>query len=94
MSREKVEEEEEEEKGGGLLQNALLNFTSHKVGDKMQRGGGQVRENLRSSPTVLESSSCLFCAKTFSTPAWSVYVTNPNPLIRIKQEREKKQGGE
>lgn len=30
--------------------------------------------------TVLESNSCLFCAKTFSTPACSAYVTNPNPL--------------
>lgn len=46
-----------------------------------------VRKNLRSSLTVLESNSCLFCAKTFSTPAWSVYVTNPNPLRRMKQEK-------
>lgn len=30
--------------------------------------------------TVLESNSCLFCAKTFSTPACSAYVTNPKPL--------------
>lgn len=69
--REKVEEVGE---GGGYCQIALLDFTSHTAGDKMQGW------DLKSSLTVLESNSCLFCARTFSTPAWSVYVTNPNPL--------------
>lgn len=89
--REKVEEEE----GGGLLQNTLFNFTSHTVGDKIQGGvvgGVHVGKILRSSLTVLESNSCLFCARTFSTPAWSVYVTNPNPLRRIEGGKGKKRG--
>lgn len=50
--------------------------------------GVHVGEILRSSLTVLESNSCLFCARTFSTPAWSVYVTNPKPL-RGRTEEEK-----
>ncbi len=41
--------------------------------------------------TVLESSSCLFCAKTFSTPACSAYVTNPKPLRRKAKKKKKKQ---
>lgn len=30
--------------------------------------------------TVFESSSCLVCARTLSTPAWSTKVTKPKPL--------------
>lgn len=51
--------------------------------------GGHVKKNLKSSLTVLESNSCLFWARTFSTPAWSVYVTNPNPLRRITRGKER-----
>lgn len=40
--------------------------------------------------TVLESNSCLFCAKTFSTPACSAYVTNPNPLQMQKKKETRK----
>lgn len=67
----------------------------------MHRGGKHVTTNQKSCPkqltgtiqaqlTVLESNSCLFCAKTFSTPACSAYVTNPNPLRRNKNEKHLK----
>lgn len=85
MSR---QEEEEEREGGVRL---LLNFTSHSV----QEAGKQTNMSCTKKLTVLESSSCLFCAKTFSTPAWSAYVTKPNPLHTQKKEntqRESRRG--
>lgn len=69
--------------GGGHCTNAQA------IRRETKCRGGHVGKNLKSSLTVLESNSCLFCAKTFSTPAWSVYVTNPNPLRRNKPGGEK-----
>lgn len=81
---------EQRERGGGGGENcsttALLNFTSHSSKEanssKKQKKKLSVT-GLVEQPaqlTVLESNSCLFCAKTFSTPACSAYVTNPKPL--------------
>ena len=38
--------------------------------------------------TVLESSSCRDCARTLSTPAWSMKVTKPKPLRAVVRERQ------
>lgn len=89
MSREKVEEQEE---GGATAKHTLQFYKPYGGRQNPRRGGVHVGKILRSSLTVLESNSCLFCARTFSTPAWSVYVTNPKPLRRRIEEEKARKG--
>ena len=61
-------------KSSTLSEISLFDFPCHNKIDK-----ASFRKRVQTL-TVFESSSCLFCAKTLSTPVWSTYVTKPNPL--------------
>lgn len=95
MSRERAKEEEKRRGAapkrtpqlykpyGGRL-NARRGKTRYLESEKLPETR---RWRASAKLTVLESNSCLFCAKTFSTPACSAYVTKPNPLEKKGKKR-------